>query len=111
MGRRPPILAAESTPDDGTGDIDLHGDSKQIWQDLAKIFGLDCVFDGDYQPTGPMRFRLKSVDYRVAMRGLEAATSTFMIPITSKVFMVAKDTPQKRTGAATARRGVDSAAG
>ncbi len=87
----------ELEPDDGTGDIDLHGDSKQIWQDLAKIFGLDCVFDGDYQPTHEMRFRLKSVDYRVAMRGLEAATGTFVFPITSKVFMVAKDTPQKRT--------------
>jgi general secretion pathway protein D len=89
----PPELA----PDDGTGDIDLHGDSKQLWQDLAKQFGLDCVFDADYQPIGPMRFRLRSVDYRVAMRGLEAATGTFIFPLTSKVFMVAKDTPQKRT--------------
>ncbi len=87
----------ELVPDDGTGVIDLHGDSKPIWQDLAKIFGLDCVFDGDYQPSREMRFRLKSVDYRVAMRGLEAATGTFVFPITSKVFMVAKDTPQKRT--------------
>jgi general secretion pathway protein D len=89
----PPELA----PDDGTGDIDLHGDPKQIWQDLAKLFGLDCVFDGDYQPTAQMRFRLRSVDYRAAMRGLEAATGTFIFPLTSKVFMVAKDSPQKRT--------------
>ena len=45
----PPELA----PDDGTGDIDLHGDSKQIWQDLAKIFGLDCVFDRRLSALGP----------------------------------------------------------
>jgi general secretion pathway protein D len=89
----PPELA----PDDGTGDIDLRGDSKQLWQDLAKLFGLDCIFDADYQPSGPMRFRLRSVDFQVAVRGLEAATSTFIFPVTSKVFMVAKDTPQKRT--------------
>jgi general secretion pathway protein D len=89
----PPELA----PNDGTGDIDLHGDSKQVWQDLAKLYGLDCVFDADYQPTGQMRFRLKSVDYRAAMRGLEVVTGTFIFPLTSKVFMVAKDTQPKRT--------------
>ncbi len=44
-----------------------------------------------------MRFQLKSVDYRVAIRGLEAATGTFIFPLTGKIFMVAKDTPQKRT--------------
>src|SRR5262249_47883963 len=87
----PPELA----PDDGTGDIDLRGDSKQIWMDLAKIFGLECVFDTDYQPINLGRFRLKSVDFRVAMYGLQAATGTFVVPLTSKTFMVVKDTPQK----------------
>jgi general secretion pathway protein D len=87
----------ELEPDDGTGDIDLRGDSKQIWQDLAKIFGLDCVFDPDYLPSAQMRFRLKSVDFRTSMRGLEAATGTFIVPLRSKIFMVVKDTPQKRT--------------
>ncbi len=87
----------ELTPNDGTGDIDLRGDSKQIWEGVAKIYGLDCVFDGDYTPTGPMRFQLKGVDYRVAIRGLEATTGTFIIPLTGRIFLVAKDTPQKRT--------------
>jgi general secretion pathway protein D len=80
----------------GLTDIDLRGDSKQLWTDLAKKFGLDCVFDGDYQASGPLHFQLKDVDYRVAMRGLEAATGTFLIPLSSKLFMVAKDTVQKR---------------
>jgi general secretion pathway protein D len=84
-------------PDDGTGDIDLRGDSKELWQGVAKIFGLDCVFDSDYQPLPPMRFRLHDVDYDVAIRGLEAATATFIVPLTNQVFMVVKDTPQKRT--------------
>lgn len=80
----------------GTTDIDLHGDSKQLWTDLAKKFGLDCIFDADYQPIGPLNFRLKDVDYRVALRGLEAATGTFLVPLSSKLFLVAKDTTQKR---------------
>ena len=87
----------ELAPDDGTGDIDLRGDSKQLWTGTAKIFGLDCVFDADYQPIGPLRFQLKEVDYRVALRSLEAATGTFLIPLSGKLFLVAKDTPQKRT--------------
>jgi len=78
-------------------DIDLHGDSKQVWTDLAKKFGLDCVFDADYQPIPQLKFQLKDVDYRVALRGLEAATGAFLIPLTSKLFLVAKDTAQKRT--------------
>jgi general secretion pathway protein D len=82
--------------DPGATDIDLTGDSKQLWTDLAKKFGLDCVFDADYQTIGPLKFQLKDVDYRVALRSLEAATGTFLIPLSSKLFLVAKDTQQKR---------------
>ncbi len=89
----PPQLAA---PAGTTGDIDLRGDSKQIWTDLAKKYDLECVFDTDYQALGPMRFHLKDVDYQVAMRSLQAATGTFIVPLTSTVFMVVKDTPPKR---------------
>jgi general secretion pathway protein D len=87
----------ELRPDDGTGDIDLRGDSKQLWEQMAKQFGLEAVFDPDYQALPPIHFRLRDVDYQVAMRGLEAATGSFIVPLTSQVFMVAKDTPQKRT--------------
>ncbi len=82
--------------DPGTTDIDLHGDSKQIWLDIAKKFGLDCVFDADYEPIPSLKFQLKDVDYRVALRGLEAATGAFLIPLSPKLFLVAKDTPPKR---------------
>jgi len=36
------------------------------------------------------------VDYREALNSLEAATGSFVIPISGRVFMVAKDTQQKR---------------
>jgi type II secretory pathway component GspD/PulD (secretin) len=84
-------------PDDGTGDIDLRGDARQLWEGLAKIFGLQCVFDPDYQPGKEIRFHLHAVDYQVAMNGLQAVTGSFIIPLSDKVFMVAKDTQQKRT--------------
>ena len=84
-------------PDDGTGDIDLNGDSRELWTAFAKLFGLEAVFDPDYQPTHSQRFRLHAVNFDVAMRSLEAVTGNFIVPLTSKVFLVAKDTPQKRT--------------
>ena len=77
-------------------DYDLHGDSKALFTALAKELGLDCVFDDDYTPTKDFHFVLNQVDYQTALRGLEAATGSFLIPITSKIFMVSKDTPLKR---------------
>ncbi len=88
---------AQLAADNGSGDIDLNGDSRELWTGLAKVFGLEAVFDPDYQPTHSQRFRLHDVDFDVAMRGLEAVTGNFVVPLTSKIFMVAKDTPQKRT--------------
>jgi len=78
-------------------DIDLQGDSKKLFEDLAKIYGLAVIFDGDYLPTTYIRFQLHEVNYRDAFHALEAATDSFMVPVTSKMFLVAKDTPQKRT--------------
>jgi general secretion pathway protein D len=88
----PPELA----PDALLRDFDLRGDSKKLWEDTAHAYGLDCVFDGDYQPTREFRFQLNGVDYRTAIHGLEAATNSFIVPLTSKLFLVVKDTPQKR---------------
>ncbi len=81
----------------GTKSFDLKADSKTLWEAVAKAFGLEVVFDGDYQAGQPVRFRIQDVDYRVALHALEAATGSFVIPIADRVFMVAKDTQQKRT--------------
>lgn len=80
----------------GRKDVDLSGDSRTLFERVSQTFGLDCVFDSDYQTGRPLRFRMEQVDYREALSGLQAATGSFIIPLTSKVFMVARDTPEKR---------------
>ncbi len=80
----------------GKQDYDLRLDSKLLFENVAKAFGLDCVFDDDFQPGPPIRFQLTGADYRDALHGLEAATGSFIVPISSRIFMVVKDTPQKR---------------
>src|ERR1022692_1445889 len=90
----PPMeLQAQS----GRQDFDLHGDAKALFERVAKSFGLDCLFDDDFQPGPSFRFQMADSDYRDALPGLEAATGSFLVPLSTRVFLVVKDTPQKRT--------------
>jgi len=77
-------------------DFDLTGDSKKVYTEVAKAFDLDCVFDGDYVAMPSLHFHLDGAGYREALHGLEFATGTFLTPVSSKLFLVSKDTPEKR---------------
>jgi general secretion pathway protein D len=77
-------------------DFDIRGDARKLFEDVAHAYGLDCVFDGDYQPVPSFRFELHGADYRVALRALELATASFVVPLTERLFLVARDNPQKR---------------
>ncbi|MGD0774583.1 MAG: type II and III secretion system protein [Candidatus Solibacter sp.] len=90
----PPVeLQAES----GRQDFDLQGDAKALFEKVAKSFGLDCLFDDDFQAGPSIRFQMADSDYRDALHGLEAATGSFLVPLSKRVFLVVKDTTQKRT--------------
>lgn len=93
---RQPLPPAELKAAAGRKDLNFRGDAKQLFEQAAKAFKLECVFDGDYQPGAAFRFRMDDADYREALHALEAATASFIVPLTDKVFLVAKDTPQKR---------------
>lgn len=88
-----PSLAARP----GKQDFSLSGTARILFDKIATQFGLDTVYDGDYPTAGPtLRFEVKDADYREALHYLEAATSSFVVPLSGRVFMVAQDTPQKR---------------
>jgi type II secretory pathway component GspD/PulD (secretin) len=88
-----PVLHAQP----GTRNFDLTGDARSLFEKIAQSFGLDTVFDGDYPKTGAaVRFRVNGADYRDAIHDLEAATGSFVIPLSGRLFMVAQDTPPKR---------------
>ena len=93
---RQPLPPTALNADPETRDFDLRGDSRKLFEDVAHAFKLDCVFDGDYEPAKEFRFQLNNVDYREALHDLEAATNSFIVPLSNKLFLVAKDTPQKR---------------
>lgn len=76
--------------------FDLKTDSKALFEQVAKAYGLEVVFDGDYQSGPPIRFQLANADYREALYAVSLATSSFIVPIGDRLFMAAKDSEQKR---------------
>ncbi len=89
-----PPLELEANDAEITRDLD--GDARELYEQVAPEFGLDVVFDGDFQPGERIRLRLEDADFRTALRILGAATATFHVPVSEKLFLVAGDTTQKR---------------
>lgn len=94
---RKPLPPAELKAVPGTRDYDLRGDSKSLWEQMAGILHLGILFDTQYQPTHEIHFELTGADYRAALRALEAATNSFLTPVTNQLIFVANDSTQKRT--------------
>jgi general secretion pathway protein D len=93
---RNPQPPPELKPAPGNKDFDLRADAKSLWEQVAHAFGLETVFDGDYQSGPPIRFQITQSDYRDALHALEAATGSFIVPVAPHLFLVVKDTEQKR---------------
>ena len=77
-------------------DFTLLGDFKQVFSQMAEKLGLEVVFDGDYVPGKQMKFQVEGQTPRQALHELEAATNSFVVPLSAKLFMVAIDTEAKR---------------
>jgi general secretion pathway protein D len=86
----------ELKPKPGLQSFDLRTDAKQLFEKVAAAFDLACIFDEDYAAGHPIHFDVKDVDYRDALHSVEAATGSFIVPFNQRVFLVVKDTPQKR---------------
>jgi type II secretory pathway component GspD/PulD (secretin) len=88
----PPKL--EALP--GLKNFDLQGTPQELFEKVCAAFGLEVIFDRDYQAPPPIRFRVTEVNYQDALRVLEAVTNTFVTPISEKKLLAARDTAQKR---------------
>ncbi len=82
-------------PQPGTRDFDLRGDTRSVYEAVAKQFGLAASFDGDLS-VHPVRFRVAAVDFKTAMTVVSQQTGTFWRAIDTHTFFVAQNTLQKR---------------
>jgi general secretion pathway protein D len=95
--KRHPLPPRELKAAPGLKDFDLKGDSKSLFEKVASAFNLLTVFDSGYQPASNVRFLVTGVDYRDAVRLLQDATNSFVVPVADRLLLVANDNPQKRT--------------
>jgi general secretion pathway protein D len=93
---RKPLPPEQLQAEPGRRDYDFQGDSKALWEQVAAALHLKVLFDADYKPTRAFRFDLSNADYREALRGLQAATDSFLVPVSPRLIFVANDTTQKR---------------
>src|SRR5215469_1529532 len=82
-------------PQPGKRNIDLRGDTKTVYEQLASMFGLKAAFDPDLIVRS-VRLSVNDVDFNTALTILATETATFSRPLDAATLFVAADTTEKR---------------
>jgi Bacterial type II and III secretion system protein/FG-GAP-like repeat len=82
-------------PTPGTKTFNLRGDTKTIYEQVARQFGIVASFDPDLIARD-IRFRTDEVDFKTAMSLLGVETGTFYRPLDPTLMYVAANTSEKR---------------
>jgi Flp pilus assembly secretin CpaC len=80
----------------GRRNLDLRGDTRSAYEEVAKAFGVKAVFDPDLVPRQVQHVHLDNVDFNSAVSILGSTTGTFWRPLNAELMFVAPDTPEKR---------------
>ena len=92
----PPIPGLpQLKPQAGKRNLDLRGDTKTVYEQMATIFGLRVTFDPDLIVRN-VRLNIGDIDFQNAVKVLAAETGTFWRPVNANLMFVAADTPEKR---------------
>ena len=85
-------------PFPGRRSFHLRGDVKTLYERVTAEFGYMLILDRDLTnaPPTPLRFDIDDANYDTALHLLEAATNTFVVPVTPTAVLAAADTTQKR---------------
>src|SRR5712675_2709621 len=79
----------------GRHTLDLRGDTRTAYEQLAQTFGTKVTFDPDVI-SHPVRMQLDKVDFNTAASILGTVTGTFWRPLDAGLMFVAPDSPEKR---------------
>jgi tetratricopeptide (TPR) repeat protein len=82
-------------PKSGKQDLDLRGETKSVYEDLAARFGVKASFDPDVT-AHEVRLRLHDVDVYTALSVLGTQTGTFYRALNPTLIFVTNDNPEKR---------------
>lgn len=82
-------------PQVGTRNVNLRGDTRTVYEQLASLFGVKASFDPDLNVRN-VNMRVDNVDFKTAVSVLAAQTGTFWRPLNANSIFVAADTQEKR---------------
>src|SRR5438132_2366151 len=82
-------------PQPGKRKLDLRGDTKTVYEQLATLFGVKASFDPDVVARN-VQLRVDDVGFYTGMSLLGGQTGTFWRPLNPTLLFVAPDTAEKR---------------
>lgn len=87
---------ARLKPDDHSASFRFRGTLGEAYEQAAGEFGLEVVFDEDFDSGGQIRVDLSDCDFSCVMLALGDVGRTLIVPLTEKRFLAAEDTAVKR---------------
>ena len=81
-------------PQPGKRNLNLRGDTKSVYEQLASLFGIKAVFDPDLTVRN-VRLNVDDVDFATAMSVLGSQTGTFWRAVNPTMMFVTQDTAEK----------------
>lgn len=82
-------------PKPGKRDVDLRGDTRTVYEQLAQQYGVKAIFDTDLA-SHSVKLKLQGVDFGTAATVLARETGTFWHALDPSTIFVAADTATKR---------------
>jgi Flp pilus assembly secretin CpaC len=82
-------------PQPGKRNLNLRGDTKTVYEQIAALFGVKAVFDPDITPK-TISLRVDDVDFYTGMSLIATQSATFWQAVNSTTMFVAPDTAEKR---------------
>ncbi|HEV1992755.1 MAG TPA: FG-GAP-like repeat-containing protein, partial [Candidatus Acidoferrum sp.] len=82
-------------PQAGKQNLNLRGDTKTVYEQLASLFGVKATYDPDLTVRN-VRLRVDDVDFYTGVSLLGTQSATFWRPLNPTLMFVAPDTPEKR---------------
>ncbi len=80
-------------PRPGPGDFQYRGDTRGLYEMIARTFGVRVSFDTSFVPR-PVRFEVEGVDFSKAMELAGMVSKSFWVPLSEDEFLVAADTAE-----------------
>jgi general secretion pathway protein D len=83
-------------PKDVAGDFLFTGSAREAYEALAETYGLEAIFDEEYQGDVRIRVEMQDVSFEEAILALNDAALAFVVPLSRRRFLVASDNQNKR---------------